>query len=232
MSKPFLFLSIKNTLSFPFHFLLWAISPSLLQSFSICLLPLCYCFHLILLFAYALKSPLYISFSTSPCDLAPLYLFFKFVLLIIYLCGTVGISFGPRWTVSLKCPFATQADGLQATVAARGYAFFFSFFFYCKCLEIASILYAPHNLLYVQCQHPVPMQGQVCPLRGQDDGWACLTFMQEVKSLVHVIILSLVFNNFISHNRNWTPNVPISSCADTVECRIFYKFWQWTYILA
>lgn len=103
-------------------------------------------------------------------------------------------------------------------------------FFYCKCLESASILYAPHNLLYVQCQHIVPMQGQVCPLRGQDDGWACLTFMQEVK--VCVMTLSLVFNNFISHNHNQTPSVPISSHAGIVECRNCYKLWQWTYILA
>lgn len=52
------------------------------------------------------------------------------------------------------------------------------------------------------------------------------------ESLVHVMTLSLVFNNFISHNHNQTPNMPMLSRADIIESRNCYKLWQRTYILA
>lgn len=113
----------------------------------------------------------------------------------------MGISFGPSWTVCLwKCPFATQADGLQATVAAGGYAFFLLQMSW-KCFHIICT-----SQLAV-CPMPTSSANAGTSVSFERSGWwmGMSDFHAGGESLVHVMTLSLVFNNFISHNHNQTP---------------------------
>lgn len=122
MSKPFLFLSVNHSesllpLSASGHI------PSLLKSFSVCLLPLCNCSFLISVFAYALNSPPYTILFSPP--LFMIFLPFS-VGLFCLLCleGIVGISLGFCWTMHVShVPVTEQADGLQITVAASKMCF-------------------------------------------------------------------------------------------------------------